>query len=246
VTPKSGQSSRPVLKRTRGFEIETASYRFQEWIEEVSGKRAAWLEINIEPWTAAFRLMERAGEMIVAEIRVFPNESQPDENDHHELSDGRLRSWAREGACPREYGTWSGDSARVPPGGVPTRVLRKVKAREALRLAFSAEQRLLPKELDRLATHRYRGRRKKRDDALLAQVAVLYEHASREGTHEHSKAVWNALKSSGIYYERGTVRDLIREARRRGFLNEWHRDTGSTATQKAHDLLRMPHKSGDA
>ncbi len=71
-----------------------------------------WVEVVHGHWTVAY-LMEVLPDMPprVAEVRVFPTERVPS----------------------REVGTWSGDSRRVPPGGIRSGILGKVRTREALR-----------------------------------------------------------------------------------------------------------------
>jgi hypothetical protein len=71
-----------------------------------------WVEVVHGHWTVAY-LMEVLPDMPprVAEVRVFPTE--------------RVNS--------REMGTWSGDSRRVPMGGIRSGILGKVRTREALR-----------------------------------------------------------------------------------------------------------------
>jgi hypothetical protein len=71
-----------------------------------------WVEVVHGHWTVAY-LMDVLPDMPprVAEVRVFPTERLPS----------------------REVGTWSGDSRRVPLGGIRSGILGKVRTREALR-----------------------------------------------------------------------------------------------------------------
>lgn len=237
-----------LLSRRKTYELALEGYRWAESFEQPSGKRAAWLEIDIDEWTSAFLLAEQAGEMVVAEVRFFPKEPEPEGIWIDDPTLGRVKAefWMGDENGPRAHGTWSGQSASVPQGGVPARVLRRVKPGEALRLGFLAARSIPPPEdFKRLAERRYRGKRTKRDDLLLAHVAVVYEQVCREGSQAPSRAVWQHLRANGSTYKRGTVRDLVREARKRGFLADWQHGVGRVATAKAHDLVAI-ESTGEA
>ena len=77
-----------------------------------------WREFVTSRWTIAYRLALRHGALVVSEIRIFPAEHIPG----------------------RPAGQWSaavvGDEAKVPAGGVPAHVHRRISTREALRTAL--------------------------------------------------------------------------------------------------------------
>jgi hypothetical protein len=230
-----------ILSRRESLRLERKGYRYEEWFEQPSGNRAAWLEVDIDGWTFAYRLVERAGEMVVAEVRFFPREPDPEGTsiDHPKLGRVTVHQSVGEGLPRRRYGTWSGESDSVPPGGVPARVLRQATPGEALRLAFAASRDIPPpEEFEPLAERRHRGKRKRRDELLLAHIALHYEQACHDQSAAPAKAVRERLRAQGLFYERSTVRGLIREARKQGFLTKWQRGTLSVATDKAHALLK--------
>ena len=71
-----------------------------------------WVQVVHGHWTVAY-LMDVPPDMppLVAEVRVFPTER----------------------GSSRAPGTWSGDRRRVPPAGIRSGILGKVRTREALR-----------------------------------------------------------------------------------------------------------------
>jgi hypothetical protein len=239
-----------ILSRRKTLGLEREGYRYEEWFEQPSGKRAAWLEVDIDDWTCAFRLAEQAGEMVVAEVRFFPKELEPEGTwiDHPKLGRVMVHQSIGEGLPRRRYGTWSCEPDSIPRGGVQARVLRQVKPGEALRLAFGASRGIPPpEEFESLAERRYKGKRRRRDELLLAHVALRYEQACHDQSVAPAKAVRERLRAEGLFYERSTVRDLIREARKQGFLTKWQRGALSVATDKTHALLKThrPEEGGE-
>ena len=234
-----------MLSRRKSYAIEGEhegkNFRYQEWFEEPSGKRAAWLEIDLDQWTSAFRMAEQAGELVVAEVRFFPKDPEP-VREWIDDPKGRRRTKVQfsvgEQNQPRDYGSWSGNPQNIPAGGVPARLLRTIKPGAALRLGVHGVRTIpAPPPFEKLAEHRRRPKRTRRDDLLLARIAVLHEQLSREGSRSPALTLGKRLEAVGIYYSRSTVRDLVRHARKSKFLSAYTPGAVSTATPKARDLL---------
>jgi hypothetical protein len=235
----------PVLGRRKSYalegEHEGKNFRYQEWFEEPSGKRAAWLEVDLDEWISAFRMAEQAGELVVAEVRFFPKEPEPEGEWIDDPKTGRrfkAQFSIGEENQRRDYGSWSGNPANIPPGGVPARLLRTVRPGAALQLGVYGVRAIPPQPaFEKLAERRHRPKRTKRDPLLLARIAVLHEQLSLDRSRSPSMTAWKLLEAAGIHYTRETVRDLVRHARKSGFLSAYTPRADSTATPKAHDLL---------
>ena len=187
----------------------------------------SWVEYELEePWTVALGFQEREGELVLAALSVFPT--------RNDEADRSLNPRVRE----RELGQWRPDAERVPRGGLSIRrVLRSVTvsaaAREALRQSPSADDYLAAAGFvaaDRLPATPSRGKR--RDPVLLAQIAVMYEEALRNGDHP------TVVIAAQIDYSLRSVPGLVRAARDAGYLTPANRGRPSgTATEKARRLL---------
>lgn len=72
-----------------------------------------WVEMALPTdaaWTVAYRVIVQNARAVVAEVRVFPSES--------DIPDREPGSW---------HGEWLGRKARVPAGGLSTRALRSIR-----------------------------------------------------------------------------------------------------------------------
>jgi hypothetical protein len=211
--------------------------------------RDLWVEEEIgDGWTAAFRVFEQAGRLVVGELRVFPTE--PDE--------GNPQASAYPDTGVRPAGHWSADqlgdrSATVPDGGLTARKLRdvrleavRVNARELLARArleegapvdelfapggLLAERRIDSATFDRSA----RGRRAAHDDAFLANVAAVYVALVRSGSKRPTPET-----AYEIRYSITQTKRFIAQARERGLLTETvKRRAGGELTDKAREILR--------
>jgi hypothetical protein len=180
-----------------------------------------------DPWTIAYGFMGKGGDLVLAEIRIFP--TRP--------ADRRNRR--------RTLGDWSRDPKLVPDPGLPARVLRQIKLREALGVALGS---VLPSDMpagnaghfavraDRAAPKPSKPRR---DPRLLAKVATLYD----EGMRQHSTApapskyVWEHLKGTEHQFDKRSIEGLVREARQAGYLTPATKGrAGGRATRAAREL----------
>jgi len=185
---------------------------FRVWPNET------WREYVAGAWTIAYRVALRRGALVVSEIRIFPTEDLP---------------W-------RRAGEWSaavlGDDARVPHGGVPAHVHRRISTRKALRTALDVLEDWRA-ELDRffdgaqgqreglvatLPERPTRGRRAPRvSDKELRRVATAIRKA-KDPTRRAIEAA-RALKMD-TPKGRARVRYLALLARERGFLPRIERE----------------------
>ncbi len=202
--------------------------------EEDITAREAWAEIDLDDtWTAAYRLVEREGQLVIAEIRVFPTVGEND------------RAFARwDGTRPlrrRALGEWSGTSQDVPDGGLPAAVHREVVLLDALERAYrQAEEAgsMLPPEIGTIAGSRVEPRGgKRRDPDLLARVAILYDKADRASDRKPIQYIQKHLPG----YSASNVRKIVQEARYIGFLTPAPRPgvSGGRATAAAYRALGL-------
>jgi hypothetical protein len=184
-----------------------------------------WLEVGLDGWVAAYRLIPQEGRPVVAEVRVFPDEN-----------------------APRPQGRWSaerlGDRAPVPIGGVPARVLRQLRVREHLALyddivqAHQDQQSFRVSLLDHGFTQvvKEAGRRG-RSDLFYAEIASAYVSLSAD--RAPIQRLRDRLEEDeGLYFAEATVRDFVNQARRRGLLTPSPPGRpGGELTTKAQELL---------
>lgn len=168
----------------------------------------AWVEMPLGVgWVAALRLTLQHGTLVVAEIRVFPDEPKRP----------HLGRWSAE---------WRGSAAPVPRGGLRMRLLRKLSWGPSIdwtrRVASGFRKTASPEMLatyfgeETIRPQRRKGPRIGRPpvaDEFVAKVAKAYVEVLQPGTRPN-KAVGSLL---GLKASR--VATLIFEARRRGFLS---------------------------
>ncbi|MBI2015314.1 MAG: hypothetical protein HYS77_07230 [Candidatus Rokubacteria bacterium] len=191
----------------------------------------AWLEVPVtKGWIAASRLAVQAGRLVIAEVRVFPDE------------DTALR---REDPGGRWSGEVLGVQADVPPGGLTARTLHAVRLgrhprrlREILRFiaekhgpdAFAAGGSLAALGLAP-ETERPRARRRfGRDDGDYAELAREYERLIKQGSRRPNAEIAaqrrrllpdTFLRATRGFAEKQVVAKVtawIHEARARGVL----------------------------
>jgi hypothetical protein len=172
-----------------------------------------WLEVPVaRGWIAASRLVLQAGRLVVAEVRVFPDEAT---------------------AFRQERGgQWSGDvlgvRSDVPPGGLTARVLRAVRlgehprhVRDILRFleekygpdAFKAGGSLAALGLVPDTERPRRRREVGRPDAFFAELAADYVRRIERGS-----AKPNAEIATARGWDAKTITGWLHEARTRGLL----------------------------
>jgi hypothetical protein len=187
-----------------------------------------WLEVGLDGWVAAYRLIPQEGRPVVAEVRVFPDEN-----------------------APRPQGRWSaerlGDQAPVPVGGVPARVLRQLRVREHLALYDDIVQRHQDQQSFRvsLLDHGFtqvvkEAGRRGRSDLFYAEIASAY--VSLAAARAPIQRLRDRLEEEeGLYFAEATVRDFVNQARRRGLLTPSPpgRPGGELTTQAQELLSRL-------
>jgi hypothetical protein len=192
-----------------------------------------WLEEDLgNGWRAAYRVVRQGSAYAFAELRVYPAEP------------GK--------GVP---GEWSADPARVPDGGITASVLRTVlvgEHRDGLedqvellrtKMGDSFEGFLGDEGLKQVAEEsRRHPRRRGRPDPFYAKVAAEYVAEVESGNRRPVRALAQRLGSSAEY-----VRQVLTEARRRGFLTTTRRGVpGGELTPKARELLGKTFFSGPA
>jgi hypothetical protein len=211
-------------------------------IHEIRGEqrvqvRPTWLETPInDDWMSATRLAVQDGQVVVAELRIFPSEP----------------AFTR-----RAPGVWSAelldDAAPVPRGGLSAETVRKVrltdyrrytkKILDDLRNKYSSAN--AREVIDRLlgpvaaAQPLARPRRARgggRPDTFYAKLADEYARATERGSRQ---PVADLAKRHNTKKPR--MRDMIREARERGLLTFFAQGRpGGTLTQRGRELLKPP------
>lgn len=195
-----------------------------------------WLELVLpeqyKEWRAASRLAVQDGQLVVAELRVFPAEE----------------------AYPTP-GVWSaevlGVAAPVPLGGLPGRLLRRVRLGQPakhterfLRMSKSKPLGQFFRELDlrapaeRSEPSRPQRPRRGRPDLFYARLAAAYVKAVQRG--EQRPIRWLATQRRT---EPATIRDMVHEARERGLLTPATQGkSGGALTPRALAMLgRRPN-----
>jgi len=195
-----------------------------------------WIEVPLaSPWIAAYRMVAKGGSPVVAEVRLFPDEPR------------------------REAGRWSTRPARVPPGGLPGRVLGALRLRDPIELVpriidqwdrqtrgyIRAEvlKRFGLTRTERVVTRRP-GRRG-RGDLHYATWAAAYVARLEAGSRTPIKDLSHVppitiegYVSKARYVSPETVGDIIGEARHRGLLTSSPPGRpGGELTSKARRLL---------
>lgn len=201
----------------------------------------AWVEQELEGgWVAAFRILRsKGGGAVVAEVRVFPDET------FHKLP------WASK---TRQPGRWAGEDRGVemlaPPGGLPISVLRSIALGPIYAVLERKAASGYPKPTwDDLFGYRMgftagidpgprRPGRRGRDDRHYASVAALYLETCREATKDEDRDVMTRLGGK-LHLSESTIRGQLGEARRRGLLTEAPAGrSGGELTNRARQILR--------
>lgn len=191
-----------------------------------------WAEVTIgADWVAAARLTVQRGRVVMAELRVFPNETDR-----------------------KEPGRWSADflgmAAAVPSRGLSARLLRQLKLGE---LYGSVEQIRrdnrdspwlslvgLPLAVERPQPPAgRRPGRPRQTDAFYAAVAAEYVRLSKAGSLSPGR---DLAKARGE--EITLIRSRLREARKRGLLEHPDRQGSRRArmTTRGEAFARGPHR----
>jgi hypothetical protein len=189
--------------------------------------QSVWVEMPmVGRWLVAFRLVNQRGQLVIAEVRVFPAE-----------------------AGKRTAGRWSGEygggSVRIPPGGITARLLRTIRTQtfnkmlRTIMMRWEKELGELDLGLIPLVTPPLTNRgRKGRSDATLARIAAAYEEGYLAGTPP-VQAVAKAMRLSLTQ-----ARDAIHRARVRGLLSPASKQgkVGGRLTPTARALLKQQGK----
>lgn len=195
----------------------------------------AWLEVeHVDGWTTAYRIVERPdGELVVAEIRFFPAVADA----------SGAGTWAIEGAIDVSDVPPGGLTSRavrtVQIGealGRAQRILeRKSSERGSRRVLLGrgflqrptvaeastdAGDDVAPTMLpfEAVARESTGTARAGHSEEFFAEIAHHYERACRTGARDPATEIVGAMKTQGIFYSGATVKDFVREARKRGLL----------------------------
>ena len=199
------------------------------WLDE------AWIEVPAgEGWLASYRVVMKEAGPVVAEIRVFPA-----------------------GADRRTPGSWSRDPVSVPAGGIPARVLRRLRLTDPIGLfervvsKWEADQgeEVTQRVFGRFGFRRSGGAvpkrtgRAGRSDEFYARWAAAYVGRLKRGSRHPVRDLVTrppvtiaGFGSSGA--PEATVRGIIHEARRRKLLTAAPPGrAGGELTEKSTRLL---------
>jgi hypothetical protein len=214
---------------TRAFAQITIA---EAWLEVSLGRRLG--RIFVGEWTAAFRLAVQNGQVVVAELRLFPFEGAKTDLD------------LQQGAA----GTWSGEilgmKAHVPRGGITARLLRRIpfnRIREVVERCVKFAVKEYGSAIVGLPFSDWKGktipeetRRRGRPgwpDHFYARLARRYATLVRKG-----RANPVAELSKALHIPHPQIRDAIKRAREKGFLTEGLPGrAGGELTPKASELL---------
>ena len=189
----------------------------------------AWVEIPLGngEWTTAARLLPQNGVPVIAELRIFPHVPS-----------------ARQG--PGQWGEeFAGLRAKVPPGGISTRLLRGLRLSltgSAWKQFREAMQKLAGKDdwvekshgLSVAAPEAKRAYRRGRPDSFYALVAKRYCKVIESGKRNPVQKIAHSIGES-----ESKVRDMILQARKRGLLTRPPKQgrIGGLLTPKGQALL---------
>ena len=196
-----------------------------------------WIEVPLDDhWISAARLTVQGGQVVVAEVRLFPNE--PDR---------------------QRPGIWSGEllgpAAPVPPGGLSVGTVRKVRISDYRRwtrrileqlhtqygatgAALGVAELGLPPEAQSMARPRA-ARPGTLPDTFYARLAAEYVRLTERGSRRPiaELAARHRVKAA-------QMRDRIREARERGLLSFGTQGRpGGVLTARAEQMLGKRTKS---
>jgi hypothetical protein len=198
-----------------------------------------WLETPLGPgWMSAARLLVQRGQVVVGELRIFPNEAI--------------------GAPKRPAGQWSaellGDAAAVPAGGLSVKVVRRMRLGDYRRLTRQILDRLRdtyrtaqareaaglgPVGASSLRARPRRERPGGRPDRFYARLAAAYQRETERGNR---RPVATLAKRHGVQPPR--MRDMIREARERGLLDYSRQGrAGGVLTPRAQAVLKRQRRT---
>jgi hypothetical protein len=196
-------------------------------------------------WTAAIRLEpDSNGEMVAAELRVFPSESFDGDADED----------------PRIRGEWSRNLDAIPEGGLGVRDLRSLRLASHVRVGGRAATDKVAENAELLQAHAERlgnamdpkiqtwlealppppvassGRGRRIPDLDYANIAARYLHHHEAGSERPAVETANEL---GNGWTADKVREWLRRARQRRLLtNPGHGKPGGRLTPEAEQILR--------
>jgi hypothetical protein len=210
--------------RRRGLEVSALRLRELDVKDLKTAReldvREAWLECSLDfDWVCAYRLITQDGVPVVAELRIFPNES------------GRQQQgeWSAR---------WLGHRAVAPMGGITSRLLREVKVGKHLRSAdmafdnFKREAPALARAMFPASRARRRGL-KGLPDAFYASVARDYVAACTAGSRSPAADVARRRN-----FSKERIRRILYIARDRGLLDRTlPRRSGGSLTDRAQSAL---------
>jgi hypothetical protein len=219
------------LRLSEDSEVEIAACPSCQTVLPRRWRRGIWIEVPVGGgWVAAYRLVIKADRAVLAEARLFPRERDPRREAH------------------RPAGRWSERGALVPPAGMPGTILKELRLVDPIAVLPRATQNweashgrpVANRVLRRFAMStttplaRRITRPRRRPDELIVGFAVAYAKKVEDG-HAHPIKELAGERS----YSPHTVREIIHEARERGFL------TAPTERGKAGGRLTAKAKDRD-
>lgn len=197
------------------------------WDPRDPKRDSIWLELEDElpgeQWKTAYRMMLKDGELVVAEVRVYPRDAPG--------------AYVQTGA-----GEWSGDVSSLPKGGLPQVRLRQVRigeARKRIAREIDSWRREAGSELDQQLTARgipveaFVPRRTRERQRYLAEVARSYVMFVESGSRSPVVQLANEL---GVTRDR--ARDVLHDIRRAKLLTSPRKGVaGGQLTEKARQIL---------
>jgi hypothetical protein len=170
-------------------------------------------------WTYATQLRLENGCWIVSELRVFPTSYR----------------WINDGYLRRDSARHERAKCPIPAGGLNARHLRKIQLRGTPAVMLNGLF-----TWARHAAHHYEAtdgvKKRDRRTLQLARVATEYARALREGTRAPT-----AVCARRLGLPTATVRNLVHQARLRGFLtgSRGQGIAGGEITLLTHSALKM-------
>jgi hypothetical protein len=219
-------------------------------------KEGVWVEIPVprrEGWMAAAYFLAHRGQLVLAELRIFPNVGRYPPPDWRKAQTVRIGKQTWTIGAPqvaRKGGEWSRkvkDLDGAPPGGIPVRLLQDVPLRQMIeevhrRAASTYEAKLPSGWATAVRNEPQRPGRRGRSDHFYAVWAQRYE---KRFDASSTSPLRDLEREYGVRY--GTVVGYISEARRRDLL--WPTTRGkafAALTPKARELLEKgpPKRKG--
>jgi hypothetical protein len=194
---------------------------------------ASWVQWELDDhWEAWFRITPQDGYPVIAEIRLFPRESKETRRQAEQAAGHKLRAaqWTAE---------LLGEDAEVPQGGIPARLLRRLRVKVVIGMVLASAQRphsrLLRLDYAKQLLTQNGGTRQPRQRLVqLAALAAMYVELLDAGEQRPNRIIADRLSLTPEQ-----VRDRIHEARRAELLTDapGRGRAGGALTERGRQLL---------